>query len=353
MIAKWQDSPSNETGNFAIPFALSLILLLGVAALVIDLGRAYSVRREMQKAAEAGANVGATFLFQNGATTPDWDTAITKAAATVKQNSADGALFSDFDNDNVQVGYWDTTWTPGTAPPDLNGSANYASYIPTSSTEIPAVKVSIAKTQGGTGSNAPLATYLASVIGFSSLNMQISAVAIRPSPTGVSAGDCFPMAMPESYVTANFATNPPTSFRITPSGGDGNWTSFTIDSNNVPTVRDLIDTGNPTSLHIGDPNNPDDTGGWIWIEPGVKSTLYDDAVTRKGQTMIMCVVGSDCESHSWTPIKNFVAFYIEDAGGSGESAYIQGHFVPGYTLDSGTGATNKGMGTYTAAKMVQ
>lgn len=347
--AIWQD----EAGATAVSLGASFLMIVAMAAVVIDLGRAYVVSREMQTAAEAGAINGATYLFQHSAT-PDWTTAATKAALAVRQNYVDGAVLSDFSQANVQVGYWDTTWTPGTAPANLNGSADPANYTPVNSTEVPAVKVTLSKTEGGSGTGAALNTYLASVMGINSLNMQSSAVAVRSSPTGISAGDAFPMAMPENYVSANYAANPPVSFRITPSNGDGNWTSFTVDSNNVPTVRDLIESGNPTTLHMGDPNNPNDTGGWIWIEPGVKSTLYDYAATRKFQTVMMCVVDSNVQSHAWTPIKNFVAFYIEDAGGSGTTnAYIQGHFVPGHTLDSGSGATNNGMGTYNPAKMVQ
>lgn len=357
MIRRWMVFYRDEAGATAVTLGVSLLTILAIAAIVIDLGRAYVVNREMQNAAEAGAVNGATFLFQKNTTPPDpnwtpgpnWAAAATKAALAVRQNYVDGVNLSDFSQTNVQVGYWDTTWTSSTAPANLNGSADPAHYTPVTATEVPAVKVTLTKNQDGTGTGAPLSTYLASVMGINTLNMQSSAVAVRASPTGISAGDAFPMAMPENYVTSNYNS----TITITPSNGDGNWTTFTIDSNSVPTIRDLIDTGNPTSLHIGDPLNSSDTGGWIWIEPGLRSTLFDYAATRKGQTMMMCVVGSDVGDHVWTPIKNFVAFNIEDAGGSGTNSYITGHFVPGYTIDSGTGATNHGLGTYNPAKIVQ
>ena len=58
MIGRWWAGRRNEAGNVAIPFAVSLILMLGLAAVVIDLGHARVVKRELQKAAEAGALTG-------------------------------------------------------------------------------------------------------------------------------------------------------------------------------------------------------------------------------------------------------------------------------------------------------
>jgi Flp pilus assembly protein TadG len=46
MIERWWNFRRHEAGNVAIPFAISLILLLGLAAVVIDLGHAYVVKRE-------------------------------------------------------------------------------------------------------------------------------------------------------------------------------------------------------------------------------------------------------------------------------------------------------------------
>ena len=123
------------------------------------------------------------------------------------------------------------------------------------------------------------------------------------------------------------------SFRIGSAYHDpdgGQWTSFLTDANNVPTIRNLIDHGNPSEINIGD---------MIWIEPGTKTTLYGDAATRVGQTVLLPIVGNDFNTHDDTPILAFVPFYIEAAvGGSGK--YIQGHFVPQYTVPGATGNAN-------------
>lgn len=122
---------------------------------------------------------------------------------------------------------------------------------------------------------------------------------------------------------------PPISFKIgssyhSPDGGQ--WTSLLQDSNNVPTFRGLISNGNPDPLKIGDN---------IWIQPGTKTTLYSDAASLIGKTVLLPVVTTDFETHSYTPIQGFVSFYIEDAvGGSGK--YVQGHFVKDHAVTGGT-----------------
>ena len=350
MIGRWWAFRRHEAGNVAIPFAASLIVLLGLAAVVIDLGHAHVVKREIQNAAEAGALAGARALnLPATSTSKNWTNGTTTATSTVRLNFADGAQLNDYAATNVQAGYWDTRWSTAT-PHNLNGYADPAGYTqgtnggpPNFNFEVPAVKVTIAKTAGSTGSSAPMTTYFASVFGVNSMTMQASAVAMLPSPTGIGTGDAFPMAMPQSYVSTYWDQEPPVSFRITDSNGDGNWTSFLVDANNVPTIEDLIDNGNPTNLNIGDN---------IWIEPGVKTSLYDYSAARIGETVMIPVVGNDCNTHDWTPILNFVAFKIEDAdGGSGK--YIQGHFVKNYLSDSARGASGNGFGTTLGPKLVQ
>jgi hypothetical protein len=147
------------------------------------------------------------------------------------------------------------------------------------------------------------------------------AVGVISGPYGIPAnGGAFPMAVPKTLVDQYWNREPPVSFRIGSSYHDpegGQWTSFLTDANDVPTIRSLINTGNPTPLNIGDQ---------IWIEPGTKTTLYDDAASMVGHTVILPVVNTDISTHAYTPILGFASFVIEAAeGGSGK--YIQGHFI--------------------------
>ena len=169
------------------------MVILGLAALVIDLGHARVVKRELQKAAEAGALTGARALAldptqANGlATALNWSYGRTRATTAVQQNYANGALLDNFNTDGdltkVQAGYWDIRWTMATAPANLNGYLDPAGYAADTAYEIPAVKVLITQTQSGSGGTGPMPTYFASVVGVGSMTMQGSAVAMLPSIT--------------------------------------------------------------------------------------------------------------------------------------------------------------------------
>ena len=58
----------NESGQTLIMFALGLAVLLGMAALTIDVGLAYVARRDMQNAADAAALAGADVLLEGQST---------------------------------------------------------------------------------------------------------------------------------------------------------------------------------------------------------------------------------------------------------------------------------------------
>ena len=86
--------------------------------------------------------------------------------------------------------------------------------------------------------------------------------------------------------TTSSGTGPPTGPRSTPPPAipyifrigssyhygtceSGQWTSLLVDANDVPSVRGLIENGNPTQLSIGTE---------IWIQPGTKTSLYNDVI---------------------------------------------------------------------------
>jgi hypothetical protein len=101
----------------------------------------------------------------------------------------------------------------------------------------------------------------------------------------------------------------------------------------VPTIRDLIDNGNPSPLHVGDQ---------IWIQPGVRDTLYGYAETMIGEIVLLPVVPNHSETHEWAEVLGFAAFQIEDAH-QGSNPYIQGHFVKDFVVSSGApGGPNYG-----------
>ena len=60
-----------------------------------------------------------------------------------------------------------------------------------------------------------------------------------------------------------------------------------------------------------------------------------DAASKIGSTVLLPVVTTDFDTHSYTPVLGFVSFYIEDSvGGSGK--YVLGHFVKDRAVDKAT-----------------
>ena len=112
---------------------------------------------------------------------------------------------------------------------------------------VPAVRVKIDKNTGVNSGKVQFS--FARVMGIADASPSAQAVAAVFPRKGkgiksVPAQSCFPFATPLTWVTQHWNDDPPTSFRIgsTYHAEDGGeWTSFLIDANNVPTIRDLID----------------------------------------------------------------------------------------------------------------
>ena len=317
----------DQSGAIAAYAAIGIVVFLGFAALAIDIGHMASAKSELQKAADAGALAGARALNLI-APTPNWANGTTVGTATVKKNSLDG---TNLTNCTVNPGYWDLAWSRS----QKDAATLKATGIVPGPTDIPAIKVTVSKSIGNNG--GPLTMLCAQVLGKDAVSLSVKSVAAMVSNLPVSsvpAGDAFPVATPISWVRKMWKDNANSdSFRIGSSyhsDEGGQWTSFLLDVNNVPTIRDLIDNGNPTPLNIGDP---------IWIEPGTKTTLYSEAATRIGDTVLLPIVADDFDTHAHTPLLAWVPFYIEDAKG-GSDKYIQGHFVPTFSVPDATGNAN-------------
>ena len=97
---------SNQTGAVAILVAVSLVMIIGFAALSVDVGRRIMVGNEVQNAVDAGALAGAQALYMlnsdNSSTfTPDNATA--QATAATVANSAANLPASVV---SVERGHW-------------------------------------------------------------------------------------------------------------------------------------------------------------------------------------------------------------------------------------------------------
>ncbi len=74
----------NKKGQVLVFFAISIVVLLGFAALGIDVGYMYSVRHDLQRCADAGALAGASRFINAPGETGTWADAAVRAEATVR-----------------------------------------------------------------------------------------------------------------------------------------------------------------------------------------------------------------------------------------------------------------------------
>ena len=302
-----------QRGAVAPVVALSMPVLIGVAAFAVDLAYVYLVRNEMQNDADAAALAGAHALIDPATGALRWDAATTQARQSVGLNSAAGHALSDA---TVDTGYWNLKGTPA----DLQG-------LPMTPTawDAPAVSVTLRKQAGQ--NQGPVQSFFARFWSVQGFDQQVRAVAAPTSPGSVNPGGIFPLAMAQCLFDNYWdrsvypprpqidpATGQPYVFKIGSgyhygSCASGEWTSLLDDSNDVGTIRQLIAKGNPVTLEMGQT---------IWIEPGTKATLY--------QTVKNCSVAGDrsCEyvvvptvtqtdNHALSPITGFACLRILDA----------------------------------------
>ena len=91
---------TDERGAVAIIVGLVIVLLIGFAALAIDLGHLYVVRNEIQNAADAGALAGARFLYNNDGT-----------AVNTGENGANQIAYDAATANNSEKVSVDVNWT--------------------------------------------------------------------------------------------------------------------------------------------------------------------------------------------------------------------------------------------------
>jgi len=343
MRSAWQEFRSDESGGVAVIVTIVLTAMLFTAALVLDLGHLSTVKSEVRKAAEAGAYAGARALaLPQDITDWNWDNGKATAVSAVQQNAADQRSLADFTVTNVQVGYWDMSWDARAAHDLLPSTTTPVSG------QVAAVKVTVAKTPGGDGSSAPVATSFASMMGISSMGVQASAVAMISPPTKVPYPDLFPFALPYTWVNQHWKDKPPISFAIAADqhvDSGGQWTSFKTTENGATYIDSLIlGTNTSDSVTVGDP---------IYIQTGERASIYNVAKNEVGKVRYVPVVEDGFQNGAYTPVVAYVPFEITSVIGSGNNPSVIGHFKPGYVDPKASGAGGKYFGDPLPPKLVQ
>jgi len=287
----------NDSGAVAVYVAIALAVLLGGAALALDIAHMVSVKRDLTKAAEAGALSGARGLWPQDFSTatsrdPDCSTATNVARTTAMKNRVDGVNLSTGEV-TAEVGRWDYAtkqFTPG-----ISVNAN-------------SVRV--------TTSRANVQMLLAQVLGQTSENMQASAVAIMDFATAVGNG-CLPIAVNQDYAgTSNITIY--IGFNPDPED-NGGWFAKAPDSASAKTFKDYIDNNSCPPLNIGDT---------IDLQNGVDTSalqeLSDELANHPGGWVVFLPVVNTPKFNHSDQIDAFVPIKITEVNKSGNPKYIKG-----------------------------
>jgi Flp pilus assembly protein TadG len=260
----------DDSGAVAVYVAIALMVLLGGAALALDIAHMVSVKRELTKAAEAGALSGARGLWPQDLSTaasrdPDCVTGTNIARTTATKNRVEGANLTPGEV-TVEVGRWDyaaKVFTPG-----ISANAN-------------GVRVTTRR------DNVPM--ILAQVLGQGPRNMRASAVAIMDFAGAIGRG-CLPIAVNQDYAQTPHIV---ISIGFNPDPEDnGGWFAVAPDSAAASVFKAYIENDSCPPLHIGDLidlNNGCDTSalqvlsdelanhpdGWIVFLPVVDTPKFN------------------------------------------------------------------------------
>ncbi len=302
MRKKMRGLLDQDSGMVAVAAALGMVVLLGSAALALDIGHLASVKNELQRAAEAGALAGARGLWPpndlyptlpiiSSSPAPDCTTAQTRALNTAINagNKVDGAALTS-GNGTVQVGRWDygmKTFTSG-----CSASTN-------------AVQVTIQKN----GINH----MFAQILGMSPANQTATATAVMDFAQGVSKGS-LPIAISLTYA----APGQILSIDFSPTG-KGGWFAVPPDNTSAQTFQNYIDQGTCPPLHVGD---------LISLSNGADTSVLHDLKVKLAEyggswDLVVPVVQTDNFTHS-EPIAGFLPFRITEVNDSGNPKGITG-----------------------------
>lgn len=254
----------SNRGVTAIVVGISIVVLVGFAALAIDIGHLYVARNELQNAADAGALAGAAVLYNDSGTGVNENAnqvAYEAATANKSEKVPVDVNWRDGNEGDVQRGHWSFATRTFTAnaslePVELWGVS--AGELDGNTDFINAMRV-VARRQA-----TPVASFFARIFGHESFELSAEAVAyigftgkLLPHDVDQPIAICKQSILDEE---GNYNCN---IGRMINSGQNeansetGGWTSFSQDDpctggTNAQEVKDLVcGDGNPEIIQLG------------------------------------------------------------------------------------------------------
>ncbi len=313
--------PRRQRGSVVVLFALLLPVLLGFAALAVDVSRIQLTKQELQNAADAAALAGAAMLNAPGGETPyNWTAATQSATGFIGKNPVSTTILTSGD---VLAGYV----RPGDPLVTVHSPTETGWISPF---DVPAVRVDLELSVGKNG--GPLQLLFGTLLGSPSVNVHVAATAAAYPPGYAAAGALFPVVLGRCLYDLywNYATRSP---KLDPATGkpyniqigsvynstclSGEWSTFNTVLNDAPSVQALITNGNPVPVQVG---------SLTYVQSGVKDAVYNSVPFPK--TVAVPVINNVITGSNQTVVA-IAAFQITGVVRINGKSYIQGNFTEG------------------------
>lgn len=313
---------NNSRGAVAVMTALFMVVLLAMGAAAIDIGHALVARNELQNVSDAATLAGdraLAIIYQGMSTSAqqtyvltsgDRATVVAAAQATAVANSAAGVPITVNASD-IAVGRWTAATRTFTA----------TNNQPT------AVRV-LARRDSTT--NGAISTFLANVVGMSSVSVNAVATANLGPINAVPPGDMnAPFGISQFYFNSGFGCGSTIQFSPSIPGNPqtcAGWTVYDQSPFNNNTMKTIVNQmaqgnnpspgaqGGTTSLVFGNGNLGNQT--WTALQ---NLLTYEQSISPNGQwdALVPVYGDNDCQPNGWKPIIGFATVRITYVGGPG------------------------------------
>lgn len=221
MVRRARRVLADDRGSTATTVAIVLVMLLGFAALVVDLGQLFKTKNELQNASDSAALAGAMALDRTAAGIDAARTAVQEFGLYHDANGTDVAIASG----DIVFGNWDEiehTFTAQGANPADPAAVN-------------AVQVTGRRAGGDAVQHA-----FGAFIGRMQSDVDADAIAVGGGPCAECA---FPLVVPDCALDEPIATGACDYCMVFQDNNSDNagWTSFDEGSVGVPVIHDLIE----------------------------------------------------------------------------------------------------------------
>jgi hypothetical protein len=313
-----------------------LVVFLGSAALALDIAHMVSVKRELAKAAEAGALSGARALWPmvlpvktTDNVNPNCAKAVDTAKLVAHKNKVDGSYLAYDSGVIAETGRWD-----------------YAShtFIPGASSNANSIRVTTRRND--------VTMFFAKILGRSASNLSATAIAVTDFVSAVGKGS-LPICLDKNVAMdagGNVYEGTIVTVHMTPDITDtAGWFVVPPDAASASTLKDYVDKDNCPELYKGQIVNLQNGA-----DASVLAAIKEEFNNNHGGTTwltVIPVVETAKFGHD-EPIYNFVGLEIFEVVNTTSDKRVRGKLVKLANISTGLPGGSKG-GVLAPPKLVQ